>query len=63
METTEKVKKLGTIAIIKMDKIFVNVYIVNFKSSYGRDRWLVKPVSGSGEVWVENVIFTEEYTI
>jgi len=60
METAEKMKKLGTIGTIKIDKFLINVHVLNFKTAYGRDRWLVKPVSGSGEVWVENVTFNEE---
>jgi hypothetical protein len=25
----------------------------DYKSQWGRDRWLVEPVAGSGQVWVE----------
>ena len=27
----------------------------DFKQSYGKDRWLVEPVAGSGSTWVEKI--------
>lgn len=60
MDSIEKAKKLGSVADLKIDKFTIKVVILNFKKAWGNDRWLVKPVAGSGEVWVENVIFTDE---
>lgn len=37
----------------------VEVEIKDVKNSYGRDRYLVTPVAGSGEVWVESVSVSE----
>lgn len=37
----------------------VEVEIKDVKNSYGRDRYLVTPVAGSGEVWVESVTVAE----
>lgn len=31
----------------------IKVEIMDYKNSYGKDRWLVKPVAGRGEVWTE----------
>ena len=28
---------------------------LDFKQSYGNDRWLVEPVAGSGRAWVETI--------
>lgn len=63
MDSIEKTKKLGSVADLKIDKFTIKVVILNFKKAWGNDRWLVKPVAGSGEVWVENVIFQEEDVI
>ncbi len=54
----EKLEKIGTEAKVQTDwGFYVNVIIKDYKNSYGKDRWLVSPVTGSGEAWVENVIF------
>ena len=37
----------------------VEVELVDFKNSYGRNRWLIKPVAGTGEVWTEQDIFSK----
>lgn len=46
---------IGKQGWIEFGKLMVDVEILDYKRSYGRDRWLVTPVSGSGQVWVENV--------
>jgi len=48
----ENVGKTGT---IQAGGLIVEVQVKDYKNSYGRDRYLVTPVSGQGEVWVENV--------
>jgi uncharacterized protein (AIM24 family) len=35
----------------------VNIRVTDVKQSYGRTRYLVTPISGDGEVWVESVSF------
>ncbi len=53
----EKLEKIGTRALLKTAWGFeIWVEIIDYKNSYGRDRWLVKPASGKGEAWVENLI-------
>lgn len=48
-------KYLGREATIKLGGLEIKVIISDVKTSYGRDRFLVSPVSGSGQVWVEVV--------
>jgi hypothetical protein len=53
----EKLQKIGSEATLKTSWGFnIQVEIIDFKQSYGRDRWLVKPLAGNGEAWVENLI-------
>lgn len=35
----------------------VDVKVTDVKQSYGRTRYLVTPIAGEGEVWVESVTF------
>lgn len=49
---TQYVGKKGTIFIGGLN---VEVKVLDIKNSYGRTRYLVTPVKGSGEVWVESV--------
>ena len=53
MGTKDKVAKVGEKGAMLAGGFKVEVEIVDYKNSYGRDRWLVKPVAGSGEVWTE----------
>jgi hypothetical protein len=65
MTIKEKLARVGTEATVKMlvsitdkmEKLTVDVIVKDYKSSYGRDRWLVSPKSGSGQIWAENVEF------
>ena len=56
MGTVEKVKLVGEIKRIRAGEIMVDVKVLDYKFSYGRDRWLVTPVAGKGEVWVEGLM-------
>jgi hypothetical protein len=53
MNTTEKMRLIGTKVLVKAGNFDIEVFIIDFKTSYGRDRWLVKPVAGTGENWIE----------
>ncbi len=44
------VDKQGSVLIGGMR---VNVRIIDVKESYGKQRWLVAPLSGMGQAWVE----------
>lgn len=55
MKGTDIVNYIGKQGWIEFGKLMVDVKILDYKRSYGRDRWLVTPIAGSGQVWVENV--------
>lgn len=40
---------------IELGGLEVGVEVKDVKNTYGRDRYLVSPISGQGEVWVEKV--------
>lgn len=44
---------IGQIVSMRMEKLIIEAEIIDVKSAYGTVRLLVKPVSGSGEQWVE----------
>lgn len=45
----------GTIVIQAPKGISIEVEVLDFKVSYGQNRWLVKPVAGDGQCWVEQI--------
>lgn len=49
-EASEVIGKEGTIIAAGFR---IGVKVLDYKNSYGKDRWLVTPVTGSGQVWVE----------
>lgn len=49
----EKLKFIGKKTTIVVGGMTINVKILDYKTSYGHDRWLVTPLSGEGQVWVE----------
>ena len=52
----EKLERIGTRALLTTSWGFeILVEIIDFKQSYGRDRWLVRPVEGKGKAWVEKI--------
>ena len=51
----EQQKNIGKVVTVNLGGLHVKVTIVDFKTSYGRDRWQVTPVAGSGKVWLENI--------
>jgi hypothetical protein len=55
----EQINKIGKIVELPLNGMVVQVKVLDFKLSYGRERWLVTPVAGSGQVWVENVKFAD----
>lgn len=49
-------EKIGKTATLKTQWGFlIKVKVLDYKNSYGRHRWLVTPLAGSGEEWVENI--------
>lgn len=62
MGTKEKVAQyVGKKGFIKTGGMEVRVNILDYKMSYGRERFQVTPIEGSGEVWVESVNVLEQY--
>lgn len=41
---------------VRLGGLLVAVVILDIKKSYGQTRYLVSPVTGRGEVWIENFI-------
>lgn len=56
MGTKAKLENVGKKGFMFAGGLKIEVEVVDYKNSYGRDRWLVKPVAGSGEVWTEQNI-------
>lgn len=56
MTYKENAGKIGQTVTIQFAKLTFDVVVKDYKHTYGRDRWLVSPVSGSGEAWVENIV-------
>ncbi len=54
---THVIGKLGTIRT--GTGLTIDVAILDHKRSYGRDRYEVKPMAGSGKAWVESVVVNE----
>jgi hypothetical protein len=46
---------VGKKGLVIMRGLVVYVTIKDVKKTYGRDRYLITPVMGSGEKWVEKV--------
>lgn len=46
-------KIVGTEQEIKVGYLTIKVKVLDYKEAYGKDRWLVTPVSGEGVTWVE----------
>ena len=55
MTYKDKAQSIGKKGIIDVGRLKIEVEVQDYKHSYGHDRWLVSPLSGSGEIWVEKV--------
>jgi hypothetical protein len=56
MQNVLKAKAVGRKGTITHGELIIEVEIIKHKNVYGRDRYLITPVAGTGEMWVENVI-------
>ena len=54
MNVKELAEFIGKTIHIQVEDFVIPVTVVNAKKSYGRTRYLVKPLSGQGVVWVED---------
>ncbi len=57
---SDKGDLIGEVAIIQCGPFAVEVRVLDHKFSYGHDRYLVTPVAGSGQAWVEKMTPKEE---
>lgn len=56
MKKTNPSKYVGKRGSVELKNgLTMDVRILQHKFSYGKDRFLVTPVAGSGEVWVQNI--------
>lgn len=53
MSIKEKIKLIGTVKTVLIKGLTVDVEVLDYKNSWGKDRWLVTPVAGQGETWIE----------
>ena len=48
-------KYIDKIANIRLGGLIVNVKVLDIKTGWGKTRFLVQPVEGAGQIWVEEV--------
>ena len=53
MTAQEAIKIMGTTRRINLQSLSVDVVVLDIKTSYGRTRYLVSPVAGTGQMWTE----------
>lgn len=61
--TLEKVQELNNKDIYyqtKNEGFYIQVGIKDFKLSYGRERYLIAPVSGEGKKWIETGLLVRD---
>lgn len=59
MSYKENSKMIGKKATVSVGGLDVAVKILDYKFSYGRDRWLVTPIAGAREIWIETVTLAD----
>ena len=59
MSYKENSKMIGKKATVSVGGLDVAVKILDYKFSYGRDRWLVTPIAGAREIWIESVVLAD----
>ena len=55
----EHLKDINKVGVIEKGGLVFQVRILDAKQSYGRTRWLVTPLAGSGQEWTERVQIKE----
>lgn len=55
LNTAAAAKLLGKKGIIRLGGLRIEVEILDVKVSYGRNRYLIAPIAGAGEIWVESI--------
>ena len=54
---------VGKVATVKLGGLVVDVEVIDVKNSYGRDRYLISPLEGEGEIWVETITIKNPYDL
>lgn len=55
MTLSEATQKIGKRVITHLrDDVTLEWTIVDYKQTYGKDRWKVEPVAGTGSTWFES---------
>ena len=55
MTTAAAYQTLNKIATICVGGLVVRVNVLDHKQAWGKERWLVEPVEGAGQIWVEAI--------
>ncbi len=53
------ITNIGKKAEIVVGDLKIEVEILDYKNSYGKNRYLVKPIAGSGQIWTEKLIIKD----
>lgn len=57
MTYAEKGKIIGKKVYIKLGRgLLVEVKVLDYRSAFGHDQWLVTPVKGKGSEWVRDFV-------
>ncbi len=56
MTYNEAAALIGKVREIDVNGLAVDVMVNDVKQAYGRTRYLVSPVAGRGQVWVERLV-------
>lgn len=55
---TQYTHLIGAHGSITVGELHIDVRVLDVKQSYGKTRYLVQPIAGSGQQWMEQVAFT-----
>jgi hypothetical protein len=53
MTANELSKYVGTTIFVRFEDLIVSCVVTDAKTTFGRDRLLVRPTDGRGEQWIE----------
>ena len=53
MSALESQKIIGAKALLRVEAFSVMVEVMDVKQAYGNTRYLVEPIGGHGEAWVD----------
>lgn len=60
----ELIKKyVGKTVIVRLGGLDVEVTVTDVKERWGRTRYFITPVAGSGEAWVETITLKDEVRV